>query len=347
MHVLQLCPYPPPEGGISRNSLAIREQLQKNEHKCSIIATARSSVILPEPDVYHPGGPLALIRLLLKLDYDVLHLHVGGRISRRILALIFVCGLFRKGKSVLSVHSGGFPTSKEGLAATRLSLGGLIFRRYARIIAVNPLIAAVFEKFGVAKNTVRVIYPFVHKLPDKTIVLPAHLREFAERHKPFLLTVGLLEEDYDLFMQIDAMEAILRDCPNAGLMIIGSGSLEEKLREAIAGKDYANNILLAGDVEHKFTLHLINDCDILLRTTVFDGDAISVREALFLKTPVIATDNGMRPDGVHLIPVHDIEKLTKAIKEMAKNGKPVGHTQNEDIENIRDVIDLYKELYDS
>ena len=44
-----------------------------------------------------------------------------------------------------------------------------------------------------------------------------------------------------------------------------------------------------GDVEHPVTLHLINRADILLRTTKFDGDAIAVREALFLETPVIAT----------------------------------------------------------
>ena len=67
--------------------------------------------------------------------------------------------------------------------------------------------------------------------------------------------------------------------------------------------------MLAGNVEHPVVLHLIRDARLLLRTTLFDGDAISVREALFLGTPVIATDNKMRPDGRN---THPIRRQTSA-----------------------------------
>ena len=89
--------------------------------------------------------------------------------------------------------------------------------------------------------------------------------------------------------------------PKAGLMIVGSGSLEDELRDHIAGKPYAKNIFLVIDIAHSILLHLIARADVLLRLTQYDGDAISVREALFLNTPVIATDTGMRPDGVRLV----------------------------------------------
>jgi len=78
MHILQLGPYPPPEGGINRNMLAIREEIQITGHKCSIIATAKSTKIIPDPDVYHPRTPFALLKLLLQLKYDILHLQIGG-----------------------------------------------------------------------------------------------------------------------------------------------------------------------------------------------------------------------------------------------------------------------------
>jgi glycosyltransferase involved in cell wall biosynthesis len=171
------------------------------------------------------------------------------------------------------------------------------------------------------------------------------LREFAQNSKPFLLSVGLLEDEYDLFMQIDAMEKVLKQFPHAGLMIVGSGSLDAELRSFIASKPYADKIMMTGDLEHKITLHMINDCDILLRTTLFDGDAISVREAVFLDTPVIATDNGMRPPGVHLIPVHDIDALESKMNELAiqKKGEKVRNT--DDNSNITAVLKLYDSLY--
>ncbi len=344
MHVLQLGPYPPPEGGINRNMLAIRDELLKAGHRCSIIATSRSSKIIDEPDVYHPNSPFALIRLLFTIDYDILHLHVGGVVTSRVLALIFVCSLFRRGRNVLSFHSGGYTETNEGKAARRMTVRGYIFRRFARIVVVNPLLADVFERYGLPTENVRVIYPFVHKLPDKNVEVPAKLAEFARRSKPFLLTVGLLEDEYDLFMQIDAMENVLEQFPEAGLMIVGSGSLHDRLAAAIAGKPYAEKILLAGDVEHAVTLHLINNSDILLRTTVFDGDAISVREALFLDTPVIATDNKMRPDGVHLIPISDKAAFIETVKTVANTGRREKCQREADNQNILDIMNLYNEL---
>ena len=344
MHVLQLGPYPPPEGGINRNMLAIREELEANGHRCSIIAVAKSTKITPEKDVYHPRTPRNVIRLLKKLDYDVLHLHVGGEINKRFLSLIAVCAFFGRGKSVLSVHSGGYPFSKEGKAATRNSIRGAIFRSYEKIIAVNPLIAEVFEKYGVEKEKISVIYPFVLRNPERSVEIPQNLKEFAEKHSPFLLTVCLLEDTYDLFMQIDAMKRVLQKLPGAGLMIAGSGSLENDLRKAIASKSYADRIFLTGDVEHKITLHLINKANILLRTTKFDGDAIAVREALFLDTPVIATDNKMRPEGVHLIPIHDENALVEMIEKLTKRVRSPKIARPDDRRNITEILNIYDEI---
>ncbi|MBC7900372.1 MAG: glycosyltransferase [Saprospiraceae bacterium] len=103
---------------------------------------------------------------------------------------------------------------------------------------------------------------------------------------------------------------------------------------------------MAGDVEHKITLHLINDCDILLRTTKFDGDAISIREALYLKTPIIATDNGMRPEGLNLIPAPATikalgGKILHVFERKALEGSAIPSTGRE---NIEAVLDVYDEL---
>ena len=343
MHVLQLTPYPPPEGGISRNALAIRDELRQKGHRCSIIATAKSDVITDEPDVYHPRTPPQLIKLLANLPYDILHVHVGGDVTSRVAAFLLTCAIFGRGKSVLTFHSGGY-TLKNADTAKSFSPVGFVFRRFARIICVNALMMRMFEKFGVPQKRLRLIPPFIHQKPDESVIVPANLAEFAAKHQPFLLTVCLLEDTYDLFMQIDALEKVLENLPNAGLMIVGSGSLEADLKRVIAGKSYAARIFLAGNVAHPITLHLINRADILLRTTKFDGDAIAVREALFLETPVIATDNKMRPDGVKLIPIHDEDALAAAIEELANRQKPLKIEKKDDRRNITEVLKIYAEI---
>ncbi|MEJ7623926.1 MAG: glycosyltransferase family 4 protein [Pyrinomonadaceae bacterium] len=344
MHVLLLGPHPPPEGGINRNTLAIREELLAAGHRCSIVATSRSTQINKEEHVHHPRTPLEFLRLLRGIKCDIAHLHIGGDINTRVLGLAWLTTLLARGRKVLSFHSGGYPTTPEGKAAKPWSVCGLIFRGFERIIAVNPLIAVVFERYGIERKKITVIPPFVHRLPEPNVELRADLQQFVDDRRPLLITVGLLEDEYDLELQVDAMESVLAKFPTAGLLIVGSGSLETHLRTVIAAKPYADRVLLAGDVEHRQTLHLVHRANVLLRTTLFDGDAISVREALFLGTPVVATDNGLRPPGVDLIPVHDqpaLTEMTCTVLGQARNRiTPTAH----DNSNISAVLDVYRKL---
>ena len=82
---------------------------------------------------------------------------------------------------------------------------------------------------------------------------------------------------------------------------------------------------------------------VFLRTTLYDGDAVSVREALHLGAPVIATDNGMRPEGVYLTPISDADGLLAATLSVLASGKRQINRQAGD-ENMQAVLHLYAEL---
>src|ERR1017187_302130 len=65
--------------------------------------------------------------------------------------------------------------------------------------------------------------------------------------------------------------------PRAGLLMVGAGSLEESLRARIARTPYGDHVLLYGDMPHGVTLRAMLECDLLLRTTRYDGDSVSAR----------------------------------------------------------------------
>jgi glycosyltransferase involved in cell wall biosynthesis len=178
---------------------------------------------------------------------------------------------------------------------------------------------------------------------DKALSEP--LAGFYESHQPVLASVGLLEPEYDLPIQIEVLGRIRRSFPDAGLVIIGSGALEQELRDRIMATPYAQHILLAGDVPHGSTLRAISAADVFLRTTLYDGDAVSVRESLVLGTPVIATDNGMRPEGVRLVPVSDVEALERAILAVvSQGGQPLPDLGHLATGNLDAVLRLYRDL---
>lgn len=343
MNILLLGAYPPPHGGVQSHVYAVRNYLRAAGERCMVINITGAPESGDE-DVYYPRSAVALLRDLYRLPAEVVHLHLGGTLPPRVMGLALACAWRLGSKSVLSFHSGGFPSSPEGRAASPGSLLGWIFQRWDRIIAVNDELRDMFERFGVARERLRVIAP--HALPKAppSDAYPDWLGDFLKAHQPVLLTVGLLEKEYDLGLQIDAMEQVLARYPRAGLIIMGSGSLEGELRQRIASKPYASHVLLCGDVPHKVALRAIGECDVLLRTTLYDGDSVAVREGLHFGTPVVATDNGMRPAGVHLIPPQSKEKLLGAVFEELELGRRMVAQGEELTENLRQMHAMYREL---
>jgi phenylacetate-CoA ligase len=346
MKVVQLGPYPPPHGGVQSNLVAIREYLRDNGHVCHAVNLTRFRREHAD-GVYYPESAGELMRLLWRLPADILHLHFGGDLTPRLLGLALFCTLIPGRKTVMTFHSGGYPSSPAGRTAAPGTLRGFVLRRLDGLIAVNSEIASLFGKFGVPSRRIRTILPFTVPQPDRGLALPDRLADFLAKHRPTLLTVGLLEPEYDLAMQIGAMARILEAFPTAGLVIVGAGSLADVLRGQIESTPYAARILLYGDMPHAVTLRAMLECDILLRTTLYDGDSVSVREALYLGTPVIATDNGMRPDGVHLIPPSDPARLCVAISELLRGGEARRAPAGDGQENVRAVAEFYEELLGS
>jgi len=343
MRVLQLGPCPPPQGGIQTHLVALRGFLLERHIPCAVINLTRFRRVAGD-GIYYPRSALGVARLLLRLPYPIIHLHIGGDVTPRLLGLGLFCSLLPRRRTVLTLHSGGYPSSRAGRTARSATLRGLVFRRFDRVIAVNRAIRGLFDEFGLDPDRVRLISPFAVPEAGPAPALPERLLDFFATHGPLLLTFGLLEPEYDLPLQIDVLSRVREQFPKAGLVILGSGSLAERLRVSIGAKPYAEHILLYGDAPHPVTLRAIAASDVLLRTTWYDGDSLSVREALHLGTPVIATENGMRPDGVERIPPRDatalLEAITRRLTESVPPPRPIAGPEG----NLQAVLDLYAEL---
>ena len=353
LRVLLLGPYPPPWGGVQTNLVALRDFLRRRGVTCAVVNLTRYQRG-DSDDVYFPRNGIAVLRLLLRLRYEVIHLHIGGDLSSRLLFLGLVCSALPWAKVILTFHSGGYPRSAEGQSARPFSFRGFVLRRFDRQIAVNQELVDFFHRVGCAPERVRLIPP--HAVPAGTLAdltsadLPPAVARFAATHQPLIVSVSGLEPEYDIPLQLEALGAVRERHPAAGILVVGSGSLMSELRSLISGKSYGEHMLLAGDLPHPVTLSAVARSDLFLRTTHYDGDAISVREALGLGTPVIATDNGMRPGGVRLVPVGDVSALTDAIVEQlalpprARGSAGVAADPAIGEENLGATLLLYREV---
>jgi glycosyltransferase involved in cell wall biosynthesis len=70
-----------------------------------------------------------------------------------------------------------------------------------------------------------------------------------------------------------------------------------------------------GELPHDQALALFERASVFVRPTFADGDAISVREALALGTPVVASDAAERPKGTFLFRTNDVDDLAEKLSE--------------------------------
>jgi hypothetical protein len=75
-----------------------------------------------------------------------------------------------------------------------------------------------------------------------------------------------------------------------------------------------------GELDHPQALALIARCDAFIRPTTHDGDAISVREALALGVPCVASDVCARPHGAYTFRAGDAMDLTDQVHHALEQG---------------------------
>jgi glycogen synthase len=318
--VAQIGPMPPPSGGVAVNMLAIHKALLAAGHRSLIIDVTDRNGAKPEPFVLKPRSAAGLFRTLAGLDCDIVHYHAGGNFSPKLAMLTLLCGVLPGKRSVLTFHSGGY--ARDALVGAKpFSLRGVALRSIDLVIGVNEGMLDLFRAYGVPEESMRLIIPAETPAFDPEHRLPMSLEEGIGGLDPLLLSVGGLEREYNHDQLIRSLPVIQERYPNAGLAIAGTGGLERDLKSLVNDLGLHDRVIFLDDVDHRDLMHIMRRSTVMFRLTDFDGDSISVREALSLGTPVVASDNAKRPKAVLTVKLPlDAQALLKSV-DKAKNGQ--------------------------
>jgi hypothetical protein len=104
-----------------------------------------------------------------------------------------------------------------------------------------------------------------------------------------------------------------------------------KYKEQIKKRQLTEKFLLVN--EKVSFVKLIQMSDLVVRGTNSDGDALTVREALCLKKPVVASDVVKRPEGVILFKNRSVDDLESKLENMIlkKNGQEFNYKNSEQL----------------
>jgi len=319
MKVLFVGPCPPPHGGISVHVWSAHTNLKRAGLQSNVLNIDPRA---PASDAYiNISGATDLVRKLISHVSDdwALSVHTNGHNPKSwLIALVCGCAAQFGPAATLTLHSGGVFAYLNSSSRWRRLAARVACLLYGRVVCVNPEIARAIAGLGVPDERLDVAPAF---LPVETpnVAIPREIQNWIACHSPLLSTAMFFRPEYGFELLVEALFQLRKTHRDLGCVVMGDGESREESLSLVRRAGLKDAILLVGDVDHDVCLALMAGSDVFVRPTFMDGDSISVREALALGVPVVASNVGTRPKGTRLFQPGNVpglvEELSKALRE--------------------------------
>jgi len=340
-HLLIIGPLPPPYGGVSihikRLSLLI-----ENDFEIDYIDESRNS----KSDYFNIRSFNLILYTKKIIKADLIYIHSGTSLLQ--IFHIISGKIFAK-KIILTVHA--YPFLKNKI---QKSVDGFFFSLADKVIFVS---LDILRPLALAGEKYIVKHAFLPPIIEMESDLPKDVIDWIQKKKENGKLIACanavrldIYENMDLYgldICIQVASSLTRErLPISFVFIVSSleknKDLFYKYKERINELGLNENFLLK-NVELSF-VKLIEQSDIVLRPTNTDGDALTVREALYYGKPIIASDIVNRPAGTTLFKSRDVNDLELKIKETIKL---MHNTPTLPINECRNIYHIfYKDLID-
>ena len=157
------------------------------------------------------------------------------------------------------------------------------------------------------------ITPAFLPIEASDVSLPGDIERWLEQHSPLISATMFFRPEYGFEVLLQALPLLKARYPQIGCFVMGSGEEQAKAEALVDRSGSKGAIYLGGDLDHELCLALMARSSVFVRPTFQDGDSISVREAISLGVPVVASNVGTRPEGITLFNAGDVDGLVNAV----------------------------------
>ncbi|MDJ0927440.1 MAG: glycosyltransferase [Gammaproteobacteria bacterium] len=316
--VLEVCPYEPPASGWVNRVKLLRRIIREGRGQCEVLDVGPSRTI-PDRDCIPVYGAIDYLTKVYRHVREgfIVHGHINAEYFRGLLlnlAALLIAKLMGV-RALVTFHAGPVQPFLQGWRR-------VVFKPlFSLIFLVSDAVICNSE----AEKNVLISYTRpekVHPIPAfsaqylefEEIEMPADLQRFLQQCEPVMTSYLCFRDGFYTDVVIEAMQ-ILRQShlPNCGLVIVGTGDEEPEFRAELRRKDLEDAVFLTGNLDHDSFLTVLTSSALYLRTHVRDGVSSSVLESLALGVPVVAAENGTRPEFVVTFTASDADSMVTAI----------------------------------
>ena len=337
--VLIAGPLPPPAGGISIHIQRLAHLMNQDVH-CDFIDEA--STVKKEYFHIRQFNPVIYLR---KISHsDIFFIHSGNRLLKKIHIL---SGRILGRKIIITLHGYG---NRRPWPFRQID--GFFFRMANKIILVNE---GIFDKVGLPADKCIVKHAFLPPIMESEPALPEQVQQYIQKardNQQWVLCANASRlhihnghELYGLDMCIELMKQLLRKgIPAIFIFVLTSkgdaGHLFDEYQKLLSEDPIRNHFFLVYD--NLSFVRLVEASDMVIRPTNADGDALTVREAIYLGRPVIVSDIVSRPEGSILFRTRDQDDLLLKVESVIGELRSPGQLR---VQAGRETSESFKQFY--
>ncbi|HZH66414.1 MAG TPA: hypothetical protein VEY10_16085 [Flavisolibacter sp.] len=311
--ILLVGPLPPPSGGVSIHIQRLSNVL-KTDFEVDFVDEAKSV----KKEFFNLRS-LRLFRYLKKVrKADLIHIHSGTSFLR---IFHIITGRLLGKKIIVTLHY--YPIRKIKIFKF---IDEVFYKLANKIIVVN---SNILQNVSVPLDKCVIRNAFLPPVMEKEPQLPPNIMEWIRNEKKLrkiIICANAWRLDmfnnhdlYGLDMCIEIARRLLEDKLEVSFVfnvatIDNFSNVYTRYQSLIEGLHLQHNFLLIS--QDLSFVRLIQEADIVLRPTNWDGDSLTVREALMLGKPTLASDIVERPAGTSLFKTRDIVDLEIKLKQM-------------------------------
>jgi len=315
LKLLLVGPYPPPYGGIAMTVFDIQQYLLAHRMCHVEVLDIGEGRATKNGETLRVTGPWDFIHQVMSFARKgyLIHLETNGHNFKSwISALICsAAGCLNGRKTIIAFGSGNLPAYLLQLNRWMRVVVKAVLGSAGVVICRNQNMVEAIQKVSEHHDRIEIVPGFMGLHTRKLIDVPQNIKTFCDEHTPLIGATVTLEPEYGASLALQAIQRLLPKHPRLGLVLLGIGPEEaKKLPEYAAMR---SQVFPAGAVEANVALSIMRQLGLFLRPTYFDGDSLSIREAIALGIPVVASNTGLRPTGVVLFEPGQIDDLEKQL----------------------------------
>jgi glycogen(starch) synthase len=314
--LLLVGPYPPPYGGIATTVQDLHRYLAEQDGCEVAVLNIGEGRAMPSDRYLPTRGYWDYLRKVCgfaKRRFTI-HLETNGHNFKSWVSA-FVCaaaGLLNGKQTVIAFGSGNLPAYLEGAGAGIRLIARAVATWSGVLICRNEPMRQALIGAGADPAKIVIVPGFLGLGASKPAQVPQAIDAFLTSKSPVIGATAGLEAEYGIPLMVSAIETLRASYPNVGLVLIGPG--QDAAARIDGFESVRDHLCLTGPLPHEQVLGLMTRLTIFLRPSYFDGDSNSVREALLLGVPVVASKTDFRPQGVMTFKKGDLQDLVRVLR---------------------------------